>query len=250
MTTRILLPQPSRAGIPSSAEVASDYIRTLVFTGVLRPAQKVPVDDIAEVLGMSRQPVREAIIELSYDGLVTIEGRRGTFVADFGPSVIRDHYELYGLLQSFAIRRVARNVAQDVNGGVVAALRAIEAEAANESDTGELARMLIEFSRVINRAAGNARLKRVIGSMARFTPGEYYLDEVPDAVERSRSTIREQLAAIESGDPERAAEVVMRSWARTGENLIARLVESGVFPSGDPEASGSTSPAQGAHHGN
>ena len=55
---------------------ASDYIRTLVFTGVLRTADKVPVDDIAEVLGISRQPVREALIELAHDGLVHTDGRR------------------------------------------------------------------------------------------------------------------------------------------------------------------------------
>ena len=108
--------------IPSSAEVASDYIRTLVFTGVLRTGDKVPIDDIANVLNISRQPVREAIIELAHDGLVNTDGRRGTFVADFGPSIVRDHYELYGLLHSFAMRRVAT----ERDPQVIEALRAFD----------------------------------------------------------------------------------------------------------------------------
>ena len=71
---RVELPRPTTTAIPSSAEVASDYIRTLVFTGVLRTGDKVPIDDIATMLGISRQPVREAVIELAHDGLVHTDG--------------------------------------------------------------------------------------------------------------------------------------------------------------------------------
>lgn len=225
MGTRAALPKPKLAYLPSSADVASDYIRTLVFTGVLRGGDKVPVEEIAQVLNISRQPVREALIELSHDGLVQTDGRRGTFVADFGPSTIRDHYELYGMLQSFAVRRVT----QERDPNVLAALRAIEAEARSIVDVAEVTRLAIEFTRIVNRAAGNARLRLVIKTMTRFTPGEYYLSNIPDALKRNRAGMRAQLKAIESGDADKAAAVALTTWHTTGEELIAHLQSTGVF---------------------
>ena len=222
---RIELPRPPRTAVPSSAEVASDYIRTLVFTGVLRSGDKVPVDDIADVLGISRQPVREALIELSHDGLVVTDGRRGTFVADFGPSIIRDHYELYGMLQSFALRRVA----QERDPAVIAALRVIEAQVRQTVDVAELTRLSIEFVRVVNRAAGNARLRQVMRAMTRFTPGEYYLGNVPEAIKRNRDSLRHQVRAIEAGDADGVAASAVARWRETGELLIEHLTATGVF---------------------
>ena len=223
---RVGLPKPKLTFVPSSADVASDYIRTLVFTGVLRGGNKVPIEEIAQVLNISRQPVREALIELSHDGLVQTDGRRGTFVADFGPSTIRDHYELYGLLQSFAVRRVT----QDHDPNVLAALHAIEAEARSTVDVAEVTRLAIEFTRVINRSADNTRLRLVIKTMTRFTPGEYYLNNIPDALKRSRTGLRAQLRAIQAGDPDAAAAVSLKTWHTTGEELIKHLRSTGVFP--------------------
>jgi len=217
--------------MPSSAEVASDYIRTLVFTGVLRTGDKVPVEEIAAVLNISRQPVREALIELSHDGLVYTDGRRGTFVADFGPSTIRDHYELYGMLRSFAVRRVTA----DADPAVLQALRTIEAEARSTVDVAEVTRLAIDFARVINRAAGNARLRQVIKAMTRFTPGEFYLSNITDALKINRAGMRAQLKAIESGNPDEAAAVAMQTWTRTGEDLIVHLRVSGVFSDTDAQ---------------
>ncbi|MDO8363118.1 MAG: GntR family transcriptional regulator [Actinomycetota bacterium] len=240
---KVVLPKPKLAAAPSSAEIASDYIRTLVFTGVLRSGQKVPVDDIADALGISRQPVREALIELAHDGLVATDGRRGTFVAGFGPSTIRDHYELYGLLQGFAVRRVAR----DADPAVLAELGQIAADAAEQDDIAELTRLSIAFARVINRAAGNDRLKLLIRAMTRFAPGEYYLSNVPDALQRNRTAMSEQLHAVESGDPEAAAEACARGWERTGEEMIAHLVRTGVFAAETPSPIAPT-PADPADH--
>lgn len=223
--SRPTLPRPATTTIPSSAEVASDYIRTLVFTGVLRTGDKVPIDDIATVLGISRQPVREAVIELAHDGLVHTDGRRGTFVADFGPAIVRDHYELYGLLHSFAIRRVAT----ERDAAVVATLRAIEGQARQTLDPKEIARLAIDFARTINRAAGNDRLRQVIRAMSRFTPGEFYLANVPEAIKRSRAGLKAQLQAIEQGDAEGAAALTLQSWMRTGDELVAHLQSTGVF---------------------
>src|SRR5690606_39573785 len=87
----------------SSGEQAASYIRRLIFDGVLRPGARVPQDDIAADLGISRIPVREALIALERQGWVTIERHRGAFVTALDPPAVRDHSELYGLVYVFAL---------------------------------------------------------------------------------------------------------------------------------------------------
>lgn len=213
---------------PSSAEISSDYVRTLIFTGVLRTGDKVPIDEIADMIGISRQPVREAVLELANDGLVEIDGRRGTFVAAFGPDTVRDHYELVGMLEGFAVRRVAERRDPDV----IARLRELERQVAAAPDNIERKRLVIELLRVLNRAAGNTRLRMVMRTMSRFTPGDYYLTHVPDAVQDNRRRLRAMLDAIEAGDGERGALLTVEMWRRTGEKLIEHLRSTGVFDPG------------------
>ena len=65
----------------------------------------MPQDAIAKTLGVSRIPVREAMIALEREGWVTTIPHRGVFVNAVDRSAVRDHYELYGLLYGFAVRR-------------------------------------------------------------------------------------------------------------------------------------------------
>src|ERR1700681_724882 len=89
----------------SSGEQAALYIRRLIFDGELRPGARVPQEEIAQTLGISRIPIREALIALEREGWVTIEMHRGAFITAINVQAVRDHYELYGLLQGFAVRR-------------------------------------------------------------------------------------------------------------------------------------------------
>ena len=89
----------------SSAEHIALHIRTLIFDGVLRPGMRVPQDAIAQDLGVSRIPVREALIVLEHEGWMTIEMHRGAFISALDKRAVQDHYELYGLIYGFAAQR-------------------------------------------------------------------------------------------------------------------------------------------------
>ena len=76
------IPPPGAAMIrQSSGEQAAVHIRRLIFDGELRPGDRVPQDEIAHTLGISRIPVREALIALEREGWVTIEMHRGAFIS-------------------------------------------------------------------------------------------------------------------------------------------------------------------------
>jgi len=66
--------------------------------------------------------------------------------------------------------------------------------------------------------------------MTRFSPGEFYLSNIADAMKSNRAGMRAQLKAIESGNADDAAAVAVQTWTRTGEDLVDHLRTTGVFP--------------------
>ena len=82
---------------------AALLIRRMIFEGELRPGERVPQDDVAALLGISRIPVREALIALEREGWVTLEMHRGAFVNAIDERAVRDNYKLYGLVYGFAV---------------------------------------------------------------------------------------------------------------------------------------------------
>src|SRR6185295_14079292 len=80
----------------SVGEVVADYIRQLVFSGELRDGQRVPQREIAQALGVSSVPVREALAALQREGVVTIEPNRGAFVNGLDADVVREQFYIFG----------------------------------------------------------------------------------------------------------------------------------------------------------
>ncbi len=68
----------------------------------LPPGSKLIEDDIAQVLGVSRSPVREALLQLENAGLVVRQAGKGRVVASFTEQEIMDHYEVWAMVESFA----------------------------------------------------------------------------------------------------------------------------------------------------
>src|SRR3954465_14483371 len=93
---------------PSSGDLVAVHVRSLIFNGELRQGDRVHQDDIARQLGVSRIPVREAIIALDREGWLTITPHRGAFVHGLDEDALRDHYELLGLVYGLAARRTTQ----------------------------------------------------------------------------------------------------------------------------------------------
>src|SRR6202453_2619618 len=98
---------------PSGEHIAS-HVRSLIFEGELRPGMRVPQDAIAQDLGVSRIPVREALIVLEREGWVTNEMHRGAFINALDEPTVHDHYELFGLIYGFAADRALSRGATDL----------------------------------------------------------------------------------------------------------------------------------------
>ena len=100
---------PELSTVPAT-ELAAGVQRVLadqIASGRLRPNERINQERVANELGVSRTPVREALRWLERDGLVRLVARRGAFVAAFAARDIDDIYELREVLEPRAVRRAA-----------------------------------------------------------------------------------------------------------------------------------------------
>lgn len=82
-------------------------VREMILRGRLRPGQRVTEVMLAQTLGMSRTPVRQALPLLAREGLLVEAGSRGYLVRTFTRADILDAIDLRGVLEGFAVRRIA-----------------------------------------------------------------------------------------------------------------------------------------------
>jgi GntR family transcriptional regulator of vanillate catabolism len=82
-------------------------LREMILRGELAPGERLAELTLAERLGVSRTPIRQALPALAREGLLAAAGRRGYVVRSFSPQDVLDAIETRGLLEGLAARRVA-----------------------------------------------------------------------------------------------------------------------------------------------
>jgi len=209
----------------SSGNQAADYIRTLIFEGELKPGQRVPQDDVADALSLSRIPVREGLIALEREGWVTIELNRGAFVNTLDAAAVRDSYELFGLVYGFATRCAMER--SDVDS-LLARLSELEREGRDTDDPEAYNRLTIAFHNTIVEAARSPRVKVVLRSSARLVAGNFF-EQIPGSIDVERKGTAAILRALRKGDAEKAADEYLTMLRRQGELVVKAFEERGLF---------------------
>jgi DNA-binding GntR family transcriptional regulator len=141
------------------------YARILeaITDRTLPPGHRIRQSELAERLGVSRQPVSHALHLLHRQGLVAESGRRGFEVTELNPQRIRQLYEVRGAIDALAARLAAQRIKYDPAGRshLEAALHAGRAS----DQTTSLARLItldVDFHSAIYRLAGNPAIEEMI----------------------------------------------------------------------------------------
>jgi len=145
------------------SEVAYRRIKAAIFDFVLLPGEGFTESDMAERLGMSRTPVREALFRLELEAYVKVAFRSGWSVAPFDFRKLEDLYDLRVVLECSAIDRLcAADPMPDLSE-----LKAVwlVPERDRLTDTTEVAALDEAFHATLVRAAGNAEMARVHGDV-------------------------------------------------------------------------------------
>jgi DNA-binding GntR family transcriptional regulator len=213
----------------SSAEHAALLIRRLIFDGDLRPGDRVPQDDIAAALGISRIPVREALIALEREGWLTIELHRGAFINALDARSVRDNYELFGLVYGLAARRAVERADA---GALLASLADRKAAMTTSDDPADVGRAIRGFHGDIVDAAASPRIKVVLRAMSALIPGEFF-EFVPEAIAVERRGLAAVLRALRKGDGNAAADEYLKMMRKVGEQVVAEFDARGLFAGSD-----------------
>ncbi len=181
------------------------------MTGRLQPGDRLDLEELTAEFGISRTPIREALLELSYEGLVAITPRSGMAVVGITPEDAVDNFAVLAALAGKAAEMATVRVTPDE----LAELHVL-AEAIGGSDDVVTANR--RFHRAVNRAARSPRLLTYLRQAVRVVPGNYF-ELFPEQEERSLREHAALLDAMERGDAEAARAIMEAHVLTAGEAL-------------------------------
>lgn len=203
---------------------AADHVRGLIMSGQLRPGQSVRPESIAQAIGISTTPVREALQALRVEGFIDLVARKGFQVAPLDGNDIRDLFVAQSLIAGELAARAALNADAAQRSEIEAIHHEIIA-AARRNDLVLLEEKNFEFHRHINVVAANSRkIAWTLGLLVRYVPRRFYegISGWPDATVTDHSKIVDLIMAR---DPEGARSAMQEHIIHSGE-LLARHFDS------------------------
>lgn len=205
---------------------AYERLKREILEGVLPPGYQAPEPDIANRLGMSRTPVREALIRLEAEGLVDLVPRRGARVVAITKKDIREIFEILAELEALAARKIA---ASDERSRALRKMGVIlmESDMALKTDNiGAWVRLDDALHRLTAEHCGNERLQGQIQGLLdqvfRANSVLLRLNGAPAADVEEHQRLYE---AFEAGDAELAADV-SRAHRQRGLKTMDHLLQS------------------------
>lgn len=199
-------------------EIVRDTLRLAILDGSLPGGSRLVQADIAAQLSVSTTPVREALRDLTSDGLIRFDPHRGAVVYEIDMDELKEIYEIRKALESLAIRLAATQITK---------VQLEEAEAlqrmmVKEKDPAVWVTENWKFHSLLEEAANSSRLAALVKSI-QGTAALYVAHSVklsPKRIQEGNAEHRALLDALRHGEPDKAAEVLRQHLDRTLEALL------------------------------
>jgi DNA-binding GntR family transcriptional regulator len=213
-------------GVPSdrlsrsnlSSQIA-ERLRDDIVRGRIAPGTHLVQDELCERFGTSRMPVRDALQQLTHEGLLEQQGQQ-RIVVPLGAEDLEEAYALIAVLHAWAARRAAER-ASDVELAELGDLCRVTVDARDPYEFGQLA---MQFHRKINLLSHSPRLIRTLSSFQRTVPRAMPFT-MPDEMAPSKARYLEIVAAIRSRDAE-SAERLTRAQSMNSVGLLLQSLEA------------------------
>ncbi|MFH1870941.1 MAG: GntR family transcriptional regulator [Pseudomonadota bacterium] len=207
----------TRVNRSSLSQQAIDLLREQIYDHRLTPGQRLDEAVLAEQLGISRTPLREALKVLSAEGLVDLQPHRGCFVTEL---TLRDLEEIFPIMATLE-GRVAHEVAAKRTAAQLKALDALHEKLEKHAAAGDVNRYYetnYVFHDQLQECAGNRWLQIVIGDLRKLLKlSRHHSLRLEGRLASSLAEHRALMQALHRQDAD-AAERVMR------DHLLAQLV--------------------------
>lgn len=199
-------------------ERAARELRNRILTGALPAGSRIDLDAITTEFATSRTPVREALLELSFEGLVHVAPRSGIVVIGISAADVMDSFTILGVLTGQA----AAWAAERISDAELDELRARAADVAARSGDDSIGQANWRFHQEIHRAAQSPRLLAQLRQAARVVPTNF-LTVFPDHEKHSLDEHDQLIEAIANHDVERARSIAESHVLQAGRSLACWL---------------------------
>ena len=220
---------------PSSmrlGESSANYLRDAILAGYLERGQRLIIRELAEDLGVSTMPVREALIALDSEGLVVSEPHRGFQVAEIPRRDIEDvfavHAHIAGLLAERAVIEGPGDLADRLLVIQDRLDRLCEAYKRQPDLADQIQQLNHQFHREINRASVSNRLHWFLKAATRYVPRHFYL-VVPGWVTVTHQGHTPIVEAIANTDGQLARKLAEAHVLEAGELVVKHLDLTGFW---------------------
>ena len=221
------------------ADAVASSLRRMILTGELAPGRRVTQDELAKMLGVSTMPIREALLRLVAEGMISAAANRSFSVVSTTLDDIRDIFWTHSVLAGELTRRACQRstdelieVLRDAREDYLEALAAGERERMQEANW--------RFHKAINSAAAAPKLLLVLRTTLRFFPD--FRDDVPGWPELAGRWHRHVLDAFLQGRPDEARQAAEDHVREAGEILVAHARSLGIWSDADSGGNGAAEP--------
>ena len=184
-------------GFPTREEFVGHKLREAILLGQLKPGDRLDQNEIANLFGVSRSPVREAMRTLAAEGLVDVYPHRGAVVAELSAGELEEIFLIRRILEGMA----ARLATPSMNGDDIAELETILGEIDQTGDLDRWLELNRRFHHTLYQAAGRPRLFSIVENL-RNTTAPYTRQFIASAehIETAQVRHRTILKACADGD--------------------------------------------------
>ncbi len=204
-------------------DVVFKTLRQGILTGELKPGERLMEIHLANRLGVSRTPIREAIRMLELEGLVTMIPRRGAEVAQITEKSLRDVLEVRSALDVLAAELACERITPEIKAKLKKACKDFE-DATQTHDAVIIAKADVYLHDLIVEASDNTRLRQMLGNLAEQMY-RYRFEYIKDESQHSR-LVEEHRVIYESiirGDKETAVKAVRTHIDNQEKTIINRI---------------------------
>lgn len=208
---------------PLRADVHQELLG-LILRGTLPPGQRLRDTELAQQLGVSRTPVREALLRLEREGFISSQLHQGFSVKPLSESEIRDVYPLVGLLECSALDELP-----DPSPAKIAQLNGLSLEMHAEGPD-PLRRIELDetWHRTLIAECGNQHLARILDDLKHILfRYEYAFMQVSQWVSESHREHAAIVSALERGKRREAVRLLDTHWDRTMKAILNTIFEQG-----------------------
>jgi DNA-binding GntR family transcriptional regulator len=201
----------------------AEELKRLIYGGEIQPGERLNEAALAQRMGISRGPIREAIRMLAGLGLVTAVPNRGVFVREISVREMLEIYELRALLFGYAAERASEHLDEAHRAQFLALLEQMDAASETGNGTGYY-ELNLQFHTLILQLSGNQRAQQAYDEHVK----ELHLFRrsffnSPGNMRRSNAEHRAIYEAIAKGDAKRARTLAERHVLSGRDRLLARL---------------------------